>query len=144
MEGKTMASKQQTLEQKRAAQAWQCVEEVKQRSDNVRGKYSTLARKLPSLVQVNGLGQALAFVYSKAKFQEKNRGPEAEANGLIFTQVSGWVKEELGISGAENLLKLVVERKSDFYRRATAEAIAFLNWLKRFAEAELPTEEARE
>jgi CRISPR-associated protein Cmr5 len=144
MEAKTMASTQQTLEQRRAARAWQCVEEAKQQQDVVKKKYSTMARKLPSLIQVNGLGQSLAFVYSKAKFEERNRGEEAQANELIFNQVSDWVKGELRISGDKNLLKILVERKSDFYRRATAEAIAFLNWLKRFAEAELPMEEVGE
>jgi CRISPR-associated protein Cmr5 len=141
MEAKTMASQQQTIEQQRAARAWQCIEEVKRQDNEAKKKYSTQARKFPSLIQVNGLGQALAFVYSKAKFQERNRGAEARANGLLFNQVSNWVKGELKVSGDENLLRLVVGQKSDFYRRATTEAIAFLNWLKRFAEAELPTEE---
>lgn len=130
-----MSSRQQTLEQKRAARAWQCVEEANRQDDEVKKKYSTQARKLGGLIQTNGLGQSLAFVYSKAKFWEQKRGPEARANGMIFTQVSEWIKGELGLSGDENLLKIIVGRDSAFYRRATNEALAFLNWLKRFAEA---------
>jgi CRISPR-associated protein Cmr5 len=38
---------------------------------------------------------------------------------------------------SDRLLNWVVEKDSVAYRRATAEALAFLNWLKRFAEAEL-------
>jgi len=40
-----------------------------------------------------------------------------------------------------DLLQWVLENDSVAYRRATTEALAFLTWLKRFAEAELPTEE---
>jgi CRISPR-associated protein Cmr5 len=141
-----MASKQQTLEQKRAARAWQCVQEANRQDDKVKKKYSTQARRLSSLVQTNGLGQALAFVYSKAKFKEKERKAEALANGMIFDQVSEWVKKKLRVSDDEHLLSVIVDRDRDsaFYRRATVEAMAFLNWLKRFAEAELPAEEAGE
>ena len=110
-----MVSRQQTIEQRRAARAWQCIEEAKRQSDEVKKKYSTQARKFPSLIQVNGLGQALAFVYSKAKFREQKRGAEAQANGLLFDQVSDWVRGELKVSGDENLLRLVVGQKSDFY-----------------------------
>jgi CRISPR-associated protein Cmr5 len=138
-----MSSRQQTLEQKRAARAWQCVEEANRQDDEIKKKYSTQARKLGSLIQTNGLGQSLAFVYSKAKFREKKRGPEAQANGMLFTQLSDWVKGKLSASG-EDLLKAIVEEDNVFYRRATVEALAFLEWLKRFAEAELPTEEAEE
>jgi CRISPR-associated protein Cmr5 len=35
----------------------------------------------------------------------------------------------------------VLQNDSASYRRATVEALAFLTWLKRFAEAELPAEE---
>jgi CRISPR-associated protein Cmr5 len=35
----------------------------------------------------------------------------------------------------------VLQNDSAAYRRATIESLAFLTWLKRFAEAELPTED---
>ena len=137
-----MTSRQQTIEQKRAAKAWQCIEEVQQKKDElIKKKYGSLARKLPSLIQVNGLGQTLAFIYAKARSQESNRGAEARASGMIFSQVSDWVKGELNVADSGDLLEVLVKRDSRFYRRATAEALAFLNWLRRFAEAELPTED---
>ncbi|MBK9368684.1 MAG: type III-B CRISPR module-associated protein Cmr5, partial [Deltaproteobacteria bacterium] len=33
----------------------------------LQGRYLTLARKLPAMLQVNGLGQTVAFLYSKGK-----------------------------------------------------------------------------
>jgi len=37
-----------------------------------------------------------------------------------------------------------MKQNSDAYRRATTETLAFVNWLKRFAEAEIPEGEEGE
>lgn len=141
-----MISPQQTKDQERANAAWRCVEEAGRQSPDFKKRYGTLARRLPSLIQTNGLGQALAFLYSKAKFAEPEdrRSAEAKANGAIFTQVGDWVKKELNVATQDNLLRVLVREPTAFYRRATAEALAFALWLRRFAEAELPSEEGGE
>lgn len=139
-------SLQKTLEQERAQRAWACVEEVTNQSQDFKKKYGSLARKVPMLVLTNGLGQTLAFLLSKAKRHEpeNKRSVEAKAHDLLFTHLSNWVLEQVAPgtdAGHQNLLQWVLENDSVAYRRATIEALAFLNWLKRFAEAELPTEE---
>lgn len=140
-----MISPQQTKDQERANAAWRCVEEAGQQSPDFKKRYGTLARKLPALIQTNGLGQALAFLYSKAKFAEAEdkRSSEAKANGTIFNQLSDRVMKELEIASQDQgkLLRVLVQQQTAFYRRATAEALAFALWLRRFAEAELPSEE---
>ncbi len=40
-----------------------------------------------------------------------------------------------------NLLNKIIHTDSQIYRLATSEALAFLQWLKRFAEADLISEE---
>jgi CRISPR-associated protein Cmr5 len=117
-------SNQRTLEQQRAAQAWEYVSELKNRS--VAEKYGKLARSAAADIQVNGLGQTLAFW--KAKKEEHHL--------KLFEHVSAWVTGQLKVNG-DLLIWITKTATTDEYRRATAETIAFLAWVKRFAEAEL-------
>jgi CRISPR-associated protein Cmr5 len=100
--------------------------------------YSSLARKVPMLVLTNGLGQTLAFLKAKGK------NDPADEHTVLFRHLSNWVLSQVASSTpASNgdLLQWVLQNDSAAYRRATIESLAFLTWLKRFAEAELPTEE---
>jgi CRISPR-associated protein Cmr5 len=119
-------TRRKTLEQERANRAWKCVREVK--DGNYAAKYGSLARKAPSLVQTNGLGQTLAFLLSKAKDQDNE-------HRAFYGHVSKWVTEQM--KWEKSLMEEVVSRDSADYRQATAEAMAFMMWLRRFAEAEL-------
>lgn len=138
-----MASQQQTLEQQRAARAWVDVSKVK--GQDFKGKYGGLVRKLPAHVTGNGLGQALAFLRAKSAVKP-GKQPSAEnlAHGTAYRHLSSWVMSQLdpeGQKSGKSLLEWLLEQNSDVYRRATTEALAFLVWLKRFAEAELPEED---
>lgn len=129
-------SLQQTLGQKRARQAWEDVQSVVNRADDFKKKYGSLARKVQTLIQTNGLGQTLAFLRAKGK------GDPADAHNVLFKHLSQWTMSQVAPNaGSQNLLEWVLQTDSNNYRWATAEALAYLAWLKRFAEAELPTEE---
>jgi CRISPR-associated protein Cmr5 len=117
-------SQQQLSEQARASDAWNNIEKV---SETEEKKYGTLARKLPALIQTNGLGQALAFLRAKGG---KNK---RDAHNVLFSHVSNWVVTQ--VDGSGDLLEWVIRQDSSQYRRATAEAIAYAMWLRRFAEA---------
>ena len=127
-----------TLEQDRARRAWECIQEVANKSPEIKKKYGSLARKVPMLVLTNGLGQTLAFLKSKGK------GQKEDAHTILLCHLSKWVLHRLGVSenSKGDLLEWVLRQDSNSttYRHATLEALAFLNWLKRFAEAELPEE----
>jgi CRISPR-associated protein Cmr5 len=100
--------------------------------------YGSLARKVPMLVLTNGLGQTLAFLKAKGK------NDPADEHTVLFRHLSSWVLSQVDPSAdASNgdLLRWVLQNDSAAYRRATMEALAFLTWLERFAEAELPTED---
>lgn len=119
-------SQQRTLEQKRAAQAWDCIDKLA-KSNEYRNKYGTLARKIPSLIQTNGLGQTLAFLRSKV---------DQKAHQDIYKHLSAWVMCQLGQKEQKDkLLEWIITQPSSTYRRAATEAMAFAHWLKRFAEA---------
>jgi len=115
-------SLQQTREQERARAAWDDVASAQGK----REEYLALARGAAVDVQVNGLGQTLAFW--------KARGDKPHYKSL-YDQLSRWVGGQMGASG--DLLEWLIAPStgSDSYRRATLEAIAYLVWVKRFAEA---------
>lgn len=116
-----------TLEQQRAAHAWQQVQEGKRRAKQKELK--SLARSAPASIQSNGLGQTVAF------WKAKNEDHHA----ALYAALEGWLKDQLKFS--KPLLEwIATEATSTQYRHATAEAMAYLNWYKRFAEAELEGE----
>ncbi len=117
--------KPRDLDRRRAEAAWKDIQGI-----NATDKeYGSLAREMPTLIQVNGLAQTLAFLKAKNKTHHQN----------IFKHLSDWVCQQLGLQG--DLLERVLEMDSQLYRRATAESLAFLQWLKRFAEAKIEKSE---
>lgn len=126
--------RQQTLELERARFAWAKVASVKRQS--FEGEYESWAQKLPVLILTNGLGQTLAFLKSKAN----GEGKPAKAQSELFEHLTDWLKDTRTIpweSTEPDLLERIVNSSSDTYRVATSEALAFLTWLKRFAEGYL-------
>lgn len=117
-------SVQRTTEQKRAERAWKAVKEVREKQK----EYLALARSAPADIQTNGLAQTLAFWRAKGESHHQ----------ALYGHVSTWVMEQLGHS-EQDLLDWITNANtsSDRYRQATVEALAFLVWIKRFAEAEL-------
>jgi CRISPR/Cas system CMR-associated protein Cmr5 small subunit len=47
---------QQSLEQKRAVKAWEFVEKISKEPDDVKKKYSSLARKVPAVIRTGRAG----------------------------------------------------------------------------------------
>ena len=135
-------SNQRTLEQERAAFAWNCIQKIKDEifvgDQKKQENYSSLVRKAPADIQTNGLGQIIAFWRAKGSGKGK---PDVETPDYqILQHVSGWLnsKESMNLAKPDLVEWVSKEAKVADYRRATTETIAFLVWLKRFAEAELP------
>ena len=55
-----------TLDQRRADHAWNCIRQIAGQEKDAK-EYAGEAKKLPVRVMASGLGQALAFIRSKAK-----------------------------------------------------------------------------
>lgn len=144
-------SRQRSLEQERAKAAWDKVVSVRDHGRNQKGEsyakeYGSLARSAPVDIQANGLGQMLAFWRAKGYTQGRPKDGDNE-HARLYQDVSAWVVgqlRELGVGFPDDmpdLLEWVIKKaQPDEYRWATMEAIAFLIWIKRFAEAELPRE----
>ena len=117
-------SPQRTIDQKRAQQAWENIVTVKNKDLK---EYRALVRGAPADIQISGLGQFLAFLRAKGK-------PDHCA---LYEQLREWLAKQNYFSGNDLLEWISRTATTEDYRRATAEVMSFLMWLKRFAEAEL-------
>lgn len=125
------------LDRSRAKKAWESVQSVK--GKDYEGKYSSRVRDLPTMIQVNGLAQTLAFL--KAKGKENDLKNRKEDFVQAFHHLSSWVCSCLAWGEGDLLNRVLTTENTQRYRQATSEALALLQWLKRFAEAELKSEE---
>ncbi len=99
--------------------------------------YRSYVKKLPQMILSNGLGQSMAFVFSKKK--------EGNAYAFIYQQISEYLNSNNTIRISKDkdkdLLEWIISLDSHNYRYATEEVLAFLNWLRRFAEGMIEVSE---
>lgn len=114
------------LDQIRANNALQCLQ---QKFKGAAG--GEVIKKLPAYILNDGLLSTLAFGIQKG-------GDQMEAGNVIARHLAAkGIEIFQPANGAEangrNLLEALAQQQSDvLLRRATAEALAFLNYLKRF------------
>ena len=112
----------QTLEQRRAAYAWECVKAV---DDNTRDDYTNLAKAMPMMVMNSGLMQTLAFL------KDKNKPHHA----ALLNHVIHWITTQgqgKSVTFPE-LMKRLFEEPPLQFRHNTAETQAILRWIRQFA-----------
>ena len=146
----TTTTPRPTTDQRRAAHAWKAIEAIlrkyphrlrngKQVPHDKAKKYGHQVKDLPTRILASGLGQAIAFRWAKRDEQTED----------LLRHLSDWVLDKRSNERStksepepQALIRKLVADDTDamFLRRATEEAIAYLQWLKRFAEAEGLTE----
>ncbi len=122
-----------TLDQQRAEHAWNEIEKVKKEKDKDQKDYGTQAKKLPTRIMAAGLGQALAFLLAKTQ-GEANKKPGLSK---LLVTLSDWLAKRWPAKPGEDprLVVRLLKENADFQRYATAECLAYLVWLVRFADA---------
>lgn len=135
-----MSNSRPTLDQRRAQHAWQAVESARALNDNAKKDFAREAKRLPVRIKTASLGQALAFLAAKAKGED--------ARNLLLVKLGDWllVQRELasrsdGVIAQNSLIQAIINGDADLLRRATEEALWYLQWLTRFSEAEFGTGE---
>lgn len=119
----------QTLSQRRASFAVERVRAVA--SEEFANEYRSYAASLRAMIQMNGFGQALAFCRSK-----RGQGKSDRAYQALYELVSEWLTGEgQPYAGAGDALAGVTAESMSAYRLAQTEALALLDWVKRFASA---------
>lgn len=116
----------QTKEQQRSAFALKQVETIF--GIPVKKDDANFVVGVPTMILTNGLGQTLAFLLSKGKPQHTG----------TFQAVQSWLGREmpdLAAAGQSAFLQKLAEADQRVYLRAQQEALAMLQWLKRYARA---------
>jgi len=127
------------IEKKRAIFAYEKVDEAiiqaeKDKEDNTKRKkekiqdseYKSYCKKIPSLIQTNGLSATFAFMFSK----------KTGTYIYIYNQVDEWLKKRYDKDNME-LVEWCIKLDSNKYRKVTIEVLALFNWLRRFAEGRI-------
>jgi CRISPR-associated protein Cmr5 len=105
---------------------------------NLLKNYRSYVKKIPTMIFSNGLGQTLAFIKSKSE--------KGNAYNLIYEQLTEYMRSPYTTriqmpEDKKELIDWVISCGSEKYRYITQEILAFLNWLRRFAEGLIEEEE---
>jgi CRISPR-associated protein Cmr5 len=130
-----------TLEQQRASYAYSKISHIATLNEDIQEKYHSYVRSAPALILRNGLGNTLAYYLSKAKVSLKDVSEKVEslrdskqiAYAMLYLHITEWLKT----MGYGDLEWITNEATSLEVFQATKEAIALLNWMRRFADAML-------
>jgi CRISPR-associated protein Cmr5 len=121
---------QQTRDQARAAHAWNFAESVKNGKRNA-DRFGIEAKKMPVRILNSGLGPALAFLAAK-----KYAPTLQEALNDWITKHCDWAKHSVATGAPDqDLIQRIISEDSEFLRMATAECLAYLQWLVRFCDS---------
>lgn len=116
----------ETLEQQRAADAWR-------RAQGCNKDYVNLAKGLPALIMNSGLMHTLAFLHEKGGKQ-----PQAHCR-IVAQQMREWLRQrfptEIPSSDFAPFMESLLKAEPRFYQQVTAEAMAWLRWLRQMAAA---------
>ncbi|MCX8207741.1 MAG: type III-B CRISPR module-associated protein Cmr5 [Methanothrix sp.] len=125
-----------SLEQERAAHALKAVNSI--RNESYASKFRSYVERLPAAIVMNGLGQAMAGELAAGGRAEKNE--DALAHKKLYDLVAEWIRMRGIYSSDEGLIDAIVKGEQDQYVLAQAEALAYLEWLKKFSQAFLEKE----
>ncbi len=116
----------QTLEQRRAQDAWKA-------SAKYTKEHVNIAKGLPALIMNSGLMQTLAFCHEKG---QKDKG---KAYKDIADDLRKWLSGKFDKlpEHFEGFMQALMEKAPQDYQRINAEAFAWLKWLRQMAAARI-------
>ena len=124
-----------TLEQQRAALAFQHVQDVPQDDLKAKSLYGSMAQKLPVLIRTAGLCQAVHFVRSRKK-------PILDK---LLNDVAGQLQRvDETITDGTSLCERVRTVDLSQYLWLTREALASAEWYSRLSQSELGVDRAED
>ncbi|WP_130864413.1 type III-B CRISPR module-associated protein Cmr5 [Bacilliculturomica massiliensis] len=94
-------------------------------------EFRSLARSFPSMIQINGLGAATAYLFSKKK---GNSARGKDPHNKLYTLITEWAAHKFGTFDGEELTGRIMALNSPQYRIYTNEIMNLCLWIKRFAE----------
>jgi CRISPR-associated protein Cmr5 len=124
-----------TREQEYAAKIYKQVGQIDGKPRAEQKKYGSMAHKLPVLIRVAGLAQALQFVESRGSDEQK-----LLLHHLALTLRFADDEGEDAIKAEAKLLDSTRTSQLGAYMRLTQQSLAALQWYKRFAQSVLKVE----
>lgn len=126
-----------SIQQQRAQFALEKIAQLIEKHPDSAPAFKSYSNALPAMVQMNGIGQALAFAWQKADGTAK----EARAWNALFSLVQEWLLTRQKIWGnannPENVLMALNQGSQAQYQLAQAETQALLAWVKDFSRAQI-------
>jgi len=122
------------MERNRARHALEAIEALKDQNVD---KYVSYVKALPATILQNGFGQAMATLLAAGKEDHKR----------LYNHLESWLCKDNSYSpyhGQTDLMKAITTRDESSYLHAQAEAMAYLQWLKKFAVAYLSEAESKD
>lgn len=136
-----MTQKQKTLEQLRAQNALAAVNALRSKNAQTKASYQREVTGMGAHIINNGLGQSCATLVAK----------NDDGATQLYEDLSAWLGADPKIYAApyaeskyDDLLRAITEHDQSKYMRAQAEALAWLEWAKKFARAYLLDDDAPE
>ena len=126
------------LEQERAKNALACVDGLRDKSHEFKKLYRAYSDRLGPTIVMNGLGQALATERAAARAASKS--DREKAHNELYVNIQSWLcRKDGGVyPDSGDLLTAIMDGDESLYLRAQAEALAWLEWHKKFCRASLP------
>jgi len=116
----------QTMEQKRAADAWKCCQ-------GCSSEYQNTAKGLPALIMNSGLMQVLAFLH------EKGGNRSQDHCKVLGDQLRAWLcqrfPKELPRAGFGDFMQDLMKVEPRTFQHITTEAFSWLRWIRQIAPA---------
>lgn len=114
-----------TLAQQRSAFALEQLGNVNQDREG----FKKLVLGLPAMILGNGFGQTLAFLLAKG----------TDRHLQAFTVITNWLRARQVLAGEHNaqVMREISHLPQHTYLQAQEEALALLEWVKRYADAGL-------
>jgi CRISPR-associated protein Cmr5 len=130
-----------TIEQLRAEDALARAKGLEAEPTDLRKRYRSYVERMGPAILMNGLGQALAAELAAAGTSPKDDGEKAHRR--LYEAVQDWLCRGGGVyPSLGDVLGAITEGDQEHYVRAQAEALAWLEWHKKFCRAFLPSGEA--
>ena len=124
---------QGTLDQKRAAYAWEVVQKIlADRPEDWKNEYAANVTGLPASILANGLGQTAAMLLKTAN------GNKQSVHYALYTHMQYWLCRDNPFAPYQcksSLMEAIVNGNRQQYMKAQFEGLAWLSWLKKFAVA---------
>ncbi|RKD27937.1 CRISPR-associated protein, Cmr5 family [Caminicella sporogenes DSM 14501] len=128
----------------KAIDAFEELEQVKNK--DFKEKFKSHIKNIPMYIYTNGLISTLAFIFKKAKIYKKEQKGEEEKSYLkIYEIIKSYLKYYEEIEGEkEQLLKNLLNLSSSDYRKISLRLINYLEYVVKFSEAMLNSDENTE